>query len=146
MPKERFKVICAIFLILVRDGKVLLLKRANSGYMDGWYSLPAGHHDGGQTMMQAMCREAREEIGLSLSVADLEFAHVMHREKADDGERVDFYFTCKDWKDEPVNKEPEKCAALDWFPVDALPENIIPCVKRALESALRGEKYSEGSD
>ena len=45
-PRARFRVVAAVHLILLRGGRVLLLRRCNAGFEDGKYSLPAGHLDG----------------------------------------------------------------------------------------------------
>lgn len=141
--KERFKFIPAVFLVLIRDGKILLLRRANTGLRDGWYSLPAGHHDGGQLLSEALAREVREEIGITIDPTAVTFVHVQHRLRPKDGERIDFYYTCDAWDGEIVNNEPDKCDDLSWFPLDNLPENIIPVVKVALEAIRLGVPYSE---
>lgn len=75
---ERFKVYAAAFLVLVKDGQVLLLKRKGTGYKDGEYSLIAGHLDGGETTKQCIIREAREEAGIKINPEDLEVTHTMH--------------------------------------------------------------------
>lgn len=142
MTRERFKVVPAVYLVLRRDDQVLLSQRLNTGHMDGYFGLPSGHHDGGETLMQAMCREAKEEIGISITPDDLTFAHVMHRQ-ADDGERVDFYFTCDVGDREVKNCEEEKCSELRWTSIDNLPENTIPVVRQALLAISKAEDYSE---
>jgi hypothetical protein len=43
MSTERFKLRAAAYLLLIKDGKVLLLRRSNTGWRDGEYTLPAGH-------------------------------------------------------------------------------------------------------
>ena len=43
MAKERNKIIPASYAVLIKDNKVLLVRRFNTGYEDGKYSLPAGH-------------------------------------------------------------------------------------------------------
>lgn len=48
-PDQRFKLILSVYLIFERDGKVLLLKRQNTGYEDGNYGLVAGHADGNES-------------------------------------------------------------------------------------------------
>lgn len=41
--QERNKAVPSSYLILKRDGKILLGRRINTHYYDGWYSVPAGH-------------------------------------------------------------------------------------------------------
>lgn len=143
MSKERFKLISAVYLVLKKGGEVLLLRRFNTGYQDGKYSLVAGHHDGDERMTDAMLREAEEEAGISLNSDDLVMAHVMHRMPEDGSERVDFFFVAEKWEGEIVNKEPHKCDDLSWFSLDQLPENTIPYVRTALEYVRDGVMYSE---
>ena len=78
MIEERHHVFAAVYLFLKKDNEVLLQKRAN-GWMDGFYSLPAGHIDGGETIKTAMSRETLEETGLIIEEDNLEVVHVMHR-------------------------------------------------------------------
>ena len=138
---ERFKLVPETHLLLVQDGRILLLKRRNTGYEDGNYSVVAGHMDGGETARAALCREAMEEAGLELRPEDLRFAHVVHR--CTRGERVGFFFEALSWSGEPRNLEPWKCAELAWFPLDALPANMVPYVRTALEGWRTGRSYSE---
>jgi len=139
--KERFKTISAIHLFFIKNDQVLLSRRYNTGYQDGSYSVPAGHVEEGESVIQAGVREALEEVGVRLSEGDLEFGHVMHRKS--DRVSLDFFFICRNWHNEPLNCEPEKCDELRWVPLKQLPTNTIPYVVTALEKALNGEKYSE---
>jgi 8-oxo-dGTP pyrophosphatase MutT (NUDIX family) len=126
---ERFRLVSAVHLFLVRDGRVLLLRRQNTGYEDGKYSVVAGHLDGGETVQAAARREAWEEAGIRIAPQDLHVVGVMHRRS--DDERVDFFLVAERWCGDVTNCEPEKCAQLAWFPVDDLPEDVIPYVRRA---------------
>ena len=130
--KERYNFISAVYLILIKENKVLLLKRANTGYEDGNYSLVAGHMDGNETIKQAMIREAAEEAGIVIDENDIEIAAFLHRKTAP--ERFDFFLKCNKWNGEVTNMEPNKCSELSWHDINNLPENIIPCVKKAIEN------------
>ncbi len=35
MPSERHKITPSVYMVLMRDGKILLARRANTGFMDG---------------------------------------------------------------------------------------------------------------
>ncbi|HEY5271308.1 MAG TPA: NUDIX domain-containing protein [Anaerolineales bacterium] len=130
-----------IHLFLFRGDQILLLRRYQTGYMDGYYSVPAGHLDGEETVRMAGIREAREEIGVGIDPADMIFAGVFHRHEGD--ERVDFFVQVRNWRGEPVNAEPEKCDDLRWADLDALPENTVPYVRRAIENFQNGIPFEE---
>jgi 8-oxo-dGTP diphosphatase len=129
----------AVHIFFLRDGQVLLLRRFNTGYEDGNYSVPAGHIEGNEPLMQAAVREVGEEIGIEALPSALEIIGVMHR-KSDDV-RVDFFLVATAWVGEPANCEPDKCDELAWYPLATLPENIVPYVKRALENYRRGQWF-----
>ena len=137
----RFALIPEAHLLLMQNERVLLLRRQNTGYEDGNYSVIAGHFDGNETARQAMAREAAEEAGLIINPQDLVFCHVIHRKA--ENERVSFFFKTERWTGEPRNLEPHKCGDPSWFPVNGLPPNVIPYVRHAIEQTLRGQMYSE---
>jgi 8-oxo-dGTP diphosphatase len=130
-----------VHMFFLRDNRILLIRRYRTGYMDGHYSVPAGHLDGNETVRMAAVREAGEEIGVRLNPADIDFASVFHRHEGD--ERVDFFVHVRRWSGEPVNAEPEKCDEIRWVKVDDLPENTIPYVRRAIENFEKGIPFEE---
>ena len=143
MAEKRFTFLVAVHAFFFKDDKVLLLQRCNTGYMDGSWSVPAGHADGGETIANAMKREIWEEAGVKIG-ADVELlpAHVMHRIRSND-EYIDYFFVIKEWHSEPRNAEPDKCSGLEWVSLDALPKNMIPYVEFALKEILSENMFSE---
>src|SRR5512134_2430423 len=101
----RTKFPVTVHLLFFREEQILLLRRFNNGYADGQYSVPAGHLDGGETVIAAAAREAREEVGVHIEAQDIQFSSVMHRRDGD--ERVDFFVHVRHWETEPVNAEPD---------------------------------------
>ena len=130
-----------VHLLFFRGDQVLLLRRFNTGYADGQYSVPAGHLDGGETVIAAGMREAQEEVGVKIEADDLSFSSVMHR--TEDDERVDFFVHVHQWLGEPFNAEPDKCDDLCWVDVNTLPAKMVPYVRRALENHLNNTRFDE---
>lgn len=152
MAKERHKIVPASYLVLIKDNKVLLQRRFNTGYEDGKYSMVAGHVDRGESFTQTIIREVKEEAGIELKREDLKAVHVMHRDSGEEypqdivediNERLDVFFTADKWAGEIENKEPHKCDDLSWFDLDNLPENIIHYVKQAIDCIKNKIFYSE---
>ena len=139
MAIGRFKLPSAVHLFLVCDGQVLLLRRFNTGYEDGKYSVVAGHLNGDEQIKAAMIREAREEVDIEISPPDLRVVGVMHRKSND--ERIDFFLVASSWSGEITNREPGKCDQLAWFDMDELPGNVIPYVRRALDNYRKGSWF-----
>jgi 8-oxo-dGTP diphosphatase len=140
---DRFRVVPASYVMLLRPGpggdEVLLQLRAHTGYMDGyWAAAAAGHVERGETAYDAARREAQEEIGVELG--ELTFVTSMQRTQHGDpiDERIDFFFTCRSWTGEPHIVEPEKAAALQWFPLTALPDPVVPHERVVLDGLGTG--------
>ena len=137
----RAKFPATVHLFFFRGDEILLLRRFNTGYRDGEYSVPAGHLDGGETVMAAAAREAEEEVGVQIEAASLTFSSVMHRNEGD--ERIDFFIHVQKWSGEPFNAEPDKCDELRWVQRSILPTNIIPYVRRAIMNHRDGVRFDE---
>lgn len=133
--------VVAVHLLLLQGDSVLLLRRANTGYEDGNYSVPAGHVEVAETVARAAIREAAEEVGMTLQPSDLAFALFMHRQA--EQPRIDFFFAVSRWVGEPQNLEREKCDQLRWAPLDDLPRNVIPYVRLGIERFRAGNRYAE---
>lgn len=140
---ERFRVVPAAYVFLFRDGEVLLQRRQNTGYRDGfWAAAAAGHVEQHESVLDAAAREAAEELGITMSLSDLVPLCCMHR-TGDNGlavdERVDFFFSCSRWSGAPRVMEQGKNAGIEWFPLMALPEPVVPHELVVLERLLAGD-------
>ena len=122
--------------MIFRGTELLLLRRAGTGFMDGHHTLPGGHRQNGETVVDAAVRECREELGITVEA--LRPVVVMpYREGAN------FVFEALDWHGEPIIAEPEKCDALAFAAPPALPVPTAPFVARALRCRQRAEWYEE---
>ncbi|MBG9771529.1 NUDIX hydrolase [Brevibacillus laterosporus] len=134
MGGERFTAPVTVHIFLRRDNKILLLRRYQTGYEDGNYSVVAGHLDGGEQVIEAAIREAREEAGIALKLEQVTITGIMHR--LSDDERIDFFVTATEWSGEIYNAEPHKCDELAWFSIHDLPQNTISYIKKAIELSV----------
>lgn len=141
MIRERYRSIVDVHLVLVRDGSVLLTRRANTGFADGLLHLVSGHLEAGEDVVAAIAREAHEEVGVLVRREDLDCVHVMHHRHGDDA-RIGLFFRATRWDGEPVNREPEKCSEVVWCRLDDLPGDVIAYPAEALRQIGRGEPFS----
>ncbi|MQY26107.1 NUDIX hydrolase [Nocardia aurantia] len=129
-----------VHLLLRRGHEVLFGLRQNTGFEDGAWHLPSGHLEVGESVVQAVIREAVEEIGVTISPEDVHFTHIMHNSAS--GGRVAFFFTVRTWQGAPENQEPDKCGDLQWFNVNELPEHMIAYCRFAMERIAEGQQFS----
>jgi len=142
MKSGKFSLLCAVHLFLMDGDKILFLRRFNTGYEDGNFSVPAGHLDGNETVKQAAIREASEEVGVDISSENLEIVQAMHR-RTEQGERIDYFLCCEKWGGQVTNMETHKCDLLEWHPINKLPDNVVPYVAHAINNYLQGVKFDE---
>ncbi len=144
---ERFKSLSAVILLLTRKvnngEEILFQKRINTGYCDGFYDLAAsGHVEANESMKHAICREAKEELGIMINEDDLEFVCMIHK-NSKGCTYYNGYFKANKWIGEPCINEPEKNEELKWFNINDLPSNIVDDRIIAIENYKNDVKYSE---
>ena len=141
--RDQFPVI--VHTLLFRDGRVLLLRRARTGYLDGWYALPGGHLQRGESVAACAIRECFEETGIIIDAARLRPSVVMPY-RSDDQQGVDFIMACDDFVGEPRLAEPERFDDIGFWSIDALPQKAVPYIAYALDLARGGEWFLEVHD
>ena len=121
----------AVHIMLINDDKILLQKRKGSKLWSGYYALPAGHIDEGETQYDALVREAKEELGIEINPNDIINNYVVLRRNffEIDGKilepYIDYYFEIKKYNGIPKIIEANKCEELLWADVNNLPEPFI---------------------
>jgi 8-oxo-dGTP diphosphatase len=105
----------AVSAAIVRDGRVLIVRRARSPAL-GVYTLPGGVVEAGETLIEAVTREVREETGLVIAPVAL----AGHREAIlrDAEQRVERHFVILAFAARWVSGEPvlnEELAAWEWM-------------------------------
>ena len=143
---ERAKFKAVVNLIIKQDDKFLLYFR-NDGffaYDGGWWALPAGHIEQGETPAQAAVREAKEEMDIDILLKDLEFVNVMSN-LANQTEGFDFFFIVHKYLGTIRNCEGDKCVMMKYFSFDEIDKmtHVITATRIAMKAVKNGIKYSE---
>jgi 8-oxo-dGTP diphosphatase len=134
----RHRVVVDVHLLLLQNGQVLLGLRQNTGFADGCWHVPAGHLAAGESLPEALAREAREELGIVVDPGSTRLVHVMHHASG----RVAVFFAVKDWRGRVENREPDKCRALHWHDLERLPPCTVDYACRAIADWREGRAFS----
>lgn len=127
--KESFK--SAVYMIIVKDNKILVQKRKGTNIFNGYYALPAGHIDKDENQYDALKREALEELGIEIDIDSIknEYTVLRRNNYFVDGKKsdnyIDFYFEINKYKGIPSIVEKDKCDELLWIDIHNLPDPFI---------------------
>lgn len=123
--------------VVVRDGAVLLVKRANEPLAGHW-SVPGGAVERGETLEEAVIRELREETGLTVAV--LELVEAFERITRDDVGRTRYHYVLLDYLCQPLSGIPRAdsdVAAVAWArPEEFSQYGLSPKARAVCEKAL----------
>ncbi len=124
-------------VVLNEAGEVLLEKRADNGF----WGLPGGSVDKGESVAEAIVREVREETGLDVDVkrligvySDPRFYSITRYPNGDVVQYVTACFECEARGGEL--RMSEESTDIGYFPVDALPEQTVLSHRIRLKDAL----------
>ena len=141
---QHYQAIVDVHLLLMRDRRVLLGRRVNTGYGDGAYEPPSSRLAERETIVEAAIRVAAAQTGIVLSPSHVSLAHVMH--DVSGAGRIAFFLTADGWDGEPGGGTDSHSAAsysdFDWFDVDDLPANMIDRARVAVRNYAAGAGFS----
>lgn len=107
------------------EGRIFLVRHT---YVSGWH-MPGGGVERGETGLQALQKEIREEGNLvATSVPQL--VHVYFNNRTSDRDHVLFYRL--DVRQVALKVPDREIAESGFFPLDALPEGTTPATRRRL--------------
>lgn len=138
MSRASFPVV--VHVLLLRDRQVFLLRRARTGFMDGYYGLPGGHQHQGENVSEAALRECEEETGVRPD--RVEPVCVMPY-RAGRHQGLNFVFQATAWRGDPGLAEPDLFDLAGWFDLDDLPEPHPPWIGEALALRERHDWFVE---
>lgn len=93
------------------DGKILITQRIRSkAWAGGWWEIPGGGVQAGETSRQAVLREVREETGLDLTGCPCELALTYRRDNPEEGDNyfVDVYRFHRDFSDADITLQADE--------------------------------------
>jgi 8-oxo-dGTP diphosphatase len=123
-----------------RKNRVLLIRRGTAPLLGEW-SLPGGVLECGETLREAVAREAREETGLLIEAAEM--LGVYERIIRDDEKRVRYHYVLLDFLCHPVGgdlKAGSDAADARWFTREELP--ALKLAYDANDVVLKGLAHS----
>lgn len=142
---ERYRALAAASVAIYDGlGHVLMLQRGpNSIYGAGLWALPAGHIEEGESLQACAVREVREEVGLTVQPQHLRLTDVHSSRDSSGLHRLSFLFRTDQWIGKETLCEPEAHSNLMWFPIDALPVDMVPHYGPWLSRSPWGSVYTE---
>jgi 8-oxo-dGTP pyrophosphatase MutT (NUDIX family) len=124
-------------VLLARDGCILLVRHT---YHPGWL-LPGGGVKRGETLEQAARREVHEETGLTTGTLHLMGVFTNFYESKSDHVAV---FSSTEFDPAQLRRDPWEIEAAQFFPLNALPQDLLPGHRRRIEAFIKGDDSSFG--
>lgn len=120
-------------IVLDKNKKKFILGKRLKGPKTGKLGLPGGKLELKEKLEFCAARELCEET--SLKSKSILYVGVI-RELEKDYNYIHFVFCCSEYYGSPITVEPDKCEDWKWYPLNNLPENMVPGHKAALEIYL----------
>jgi 8-oxo-dGTP diphosphatase len=120
---------------IVRDKKILMVRRASDDFLGGNYELPGGGVDDGESIIECAIREVREETGLTISKVINTFAGFDYStDRKPHVRQVNFIVEVKKGD---VRLDPNEHSEYKWVDNDniddiSMSDEIKTCVREAL--------------
>ncbi len=135
MPESSVPRVGVGVLLLDELDRVLLTLR-NRPPEAGCWSIVGGKLDFLETLEECAAREAREEVGVEVSIQSL-LCVTDHCLPQENQHWVSPAYLAKVRAGQAANCEPKKTADVQWFPLDRLPPNLTMTARNAIRAYTR---------
>jgi 8-oxo-dGTP diphosphatase len=132
---KRLHVVVGV-IINSANNKVLLSKRTPGQHLEGLWEFPGGKVESDETVISALNRELKEELGIKINSAS-QLTTVKH-DYPDKKVLLDVWIV-DDWSNEPLGKEDQE---LSWSSIDELSQYTFPDANKHIVQTLSlSQKY-----
>jgi len=117
--------------IIIKENKVLLIRRINAKTFNEMWANPGGKIEDGESVENACIRELHEELGIKIRIIRKISEYHDYKNNELFGKYTGFLVTIE--SGEPMIKEPNKIAELKYWSLNDLPNNIAPYTTQYLK-------------
>ncbi|MCY1081305.1 nucleotide triphosphate diphosphatase NUDT15 [Archangium lansingense] len=127
--------------VIIQRGEEILLGQ-RKGFQEGYYSIPGGLLETGETFEQGAIREVQEETGLELiDPRVIAVTNNLETFGQTGKHHVSVILYTNQFRGEPRVMESDKCVGWSWFDPRRLPEPHFEASRRAVTCLLKGSFY-----
>jgi 8-oxo-dGTP diphosphatase len=130
MTNKRVEVVAAI--VVDSQHRILMAQRADWQHQGGKWEFPGGKIESGETHMQALARELKEEVDVQIDQQACELFKAVHHDYSDKQVSLYFYLV-KDFSGTAKGLEGQPVM---WVNAQTLPQMAIPDANQAIADAL----------
>lgn len=128
IPDNAYTIVVSMF-IQNNEGKILIEKRSKE--KGGVYGLISGHPTAGQTSLQGIITETKEEIGVDIEKEQIKIL----KEGRKGNTFFDIYYTNKNVEISSLKLQKEEVDSVHWFTIDE--------IKKLINQSLFYENHKE---
>lgn len=129
-----------IHVLIQREDRFLFIRRAGTGRLDGYWCPPGGKIEKGETPTAAAKRKILEEVGFEIEPTFVTAVYLNSAIFDHDG--IVFFFASK-IENFPTSCEAQEHDSVGWFPLDNLPNPVVPLIRFATDCYSKKQHYGE---
>lgn len=140
MSEEKIKL--SVYGILKDADRVLMQKRSNTTFANGWWSFPGGHIEPDESISSGLKREMQEECGVIINLENCSPCLTLARKPHLGKRYINLFYIITKWTGTPKISD-GKASELSFHSPFKLPSPTLNYIEEALQLIERGIQFYE---